>query len=486
MRLLTMTTMTLTAIALCGCTRRPARPGLAFSGSFHAEEIRLLVDETWVDSHGVRHVQQEIFDAVFEMIDSAERFILIDMFLLNDFEYTPGTGLRPLSQEMTDRLIAKRGSHPEVNIVFITDPINTVYGAVESSHFKALREAGVQVVWTNLDAMRDSNPIYSKPWRVLVKPFGTGSGRTAANPLGEGRISLRSKLKLLNFKANHRKLIATDKALLVTSANPHSASSAHWNTALCIDGAGQVSAIEAESAILAFSGTGGVGLDRDSTEIAEVRAGRDTHQGNERLDGTADPPDNPNVELLTEIRIRERVLELLRQAEPGARIDLTMFYLCEKDVMKALIHARKRGCDIRIILDPSKDAFGRVKNGVPNRQAAAKLVQAHIPLRWADTHGEQCHAKMLYVEGGNETAALLLGSCNFTRRNLNNYNCAADLAFTASVEDPCMIRAREVFDRWWNNSGGRIYTTEYETYEDPSRWRRFSAWWQETTGMGTF
>ena len=141
---------------------------------------------------------------------------------------------------------------------------------------------------------------------------------------------------------------------------------------------------------------------------------------------------------------------------------------------------------MRIILDPSKDAFGRKKNGIPNRQSAARLVKAGIPLRWTETHGEQCHVKMLYVEHADGTATLLQGSCNFTRRNLNNFNCEADLAFTAPVGTPVMIRMRAVFDRWWSNDGDRIYTTQYSTYEDLSRWRRFSAWWKEITGMGTF
>jgi phosphatidylserine/phosphatidylglycerophosphate/cardiolipin synthase-like enzyme len=312
---------------------------------------------------------------------------------------------------------------------------------------------------------------------VLVKPFGVSPGKTIANPMGEGRISMRSMLKLFNFKANHRKIVVTEKSLLVTSANPHSASSVHWNVALRVDdGAGVAMACESESAILKFSGAEKAGLDR--------RASRDLEPDNGQLGDPSLPADN--LELLTEIRIKEKVLALLEEALPGARIDLCMFYLSEKDVVKAFVDAGIRGCNIRVILDPSKDAFGVEKNGVPNRQSAAKLVKAGIPLRWAETHGEQCHAKMLYVEHADQAATLLLGSCNYTRRNMNNYNAECDLAFTAPSANANMQRAREVFDRWWGNSGGRTYTTEYVTYEDSSRWRRFSAWWKETTGMGTF
>jgi phosphatidylserine/phosphatidylglycerophosphate/cardiolipin synthase-like enzyme len=436
--------------------------------STRAENVRLLIDETWMDNAGKRHVQQEIFDGVFGIIDEAEHFILLDFFLVNDFRYEPGPGMRPISQELTDRLLAKRKSSPNVPIVFITDSINTAYGSIESPQFHGLEQAGVQVVWTDLDQMRDSNLFYSKPWRWLVKCWGVGPGNTLGNPLGEGRISLRSLLKLLNFKANHRKVIVSDKALLVTSANPHSASSAHCNVALRVDGAGMAMACEAESALLGFSGAGGA-----ASALSPV-------------DEAVAPPTEHNLQLLTENRIKDKVLSLLTHAAPGYRIDLSMFYLSEKEVVKAFIDAEARGCNVRVILDPSKGDFGHVKKGIPNRQTAALLVKTGIPLRWADTHGEQFHTKMLYVEHADQTATLLLGSCNYTRRNMNNFNAEIDLAFTASVDEENMERVRNVFDRWWSNPDGRTYTTGYTTYRDSSRWRRFKAWWQETTGMGTF
>lgn len=459
-----MTILSMAMAAIPGYAGKVEKQGLSYAAEFHAEKVRLLVDETWVDAEGKRHVDQEVFGSVFEMVDEAEQFILLDFFLVNDFLYEPGPGMRPLSQELTDRLIAKRKSKPGVEIIFVTDPVNTVYGSIESPHFSAMEEAGVKVVWTELNKLRDSNPLFSKPWRLLGKPWGTGPGRTFGNPMGPGRISMRSAMKLLNFKANHRKLVVTEKSLLVTSANPHSASSAHWNMALRVDGAGQSLVCESESSILKLSG-------------AEVF--RPTVNPQE-------PSSGHKLELLTEGKIKDKVLKLLANAAEGARIDLSMFYFSDKDIIDAFIRAHERGCKVRIILDPNKDAFGRVKNGIPNRQTAYKLVKAGIPLRWADTHGEQCHAKTLYVEHPGRTATLLLGSSNFTRRNLDNFNVECDLALTAPLEDDNMVRARQVFERWWSNPEGRFYSTEYETYADPSRCRRIRAWLIETTGMGTF
>ena len=272
-------------------------------------------------------------------------------------------------------------------------------------------------------------------------------------------------MKLLNFKANHRKVVITEKSLLITSANPHSASSAHWNTGLRVDGEGIALALQAESAILRLSGA----MDFVSPEVREQTV-----------------TSGSKLALLTERKIKDRALELLANASPGARIDLAMFYFSDRDLIKAFIEAKKRGCNVRVILDPNKDAFGRTKNGIPNRQTAARLVKAGIPLRWADTHGEQCHVKMLYVEHADRTATLLLGSCNYTRRNMDNFNAESNLALTARIGDEPMERARRIFDRWWTNADGRVYTTSYETYEDRSIRRKFRSWLMEITGMGTF
>lgn len=459
---------------LSGCATSHEKLGLAYHAEVQATEVEFFVDETWVDTNGTRDVDQEIFDAIYVMIDEAEQFVLLDLFLMNEFGFEDGPCMRALGPELTEKLLAKKKASPDVEIIFITDPVNSVYGSIPSPQFQSLEEAGVLVVETNLNKMRDSNPIYSWPWRILGQPFGTGPGRTLPNPMGEGRISMRSMFKMLNFKANHRKVIVTDKALLMTSANPHSASSAHRNVALKVN-AGIAEACDMESAVLEFSG--------EEKFVPELGG---TASPLSAVNEDVEPPHGNKVELLSEIKIREKVMELLEHAEPGARVDLCMFYMSEKKVIKAFGKAKKRGVDVRVILDPAKDSFGRTKNGVPNRQTGAKMVKAGIPLRWADTHGEQCHVKMLYVENPDGTATLLLGSCNYTRRNMNNFNCEANLAVTASPDHEALVKARDTFDRWWNNEPNKIHTTEYETYRDGNWWRKFSAWWGETTGMSIY
>src|SRR5690606_24917980 len=114
-----------------------------------------------------------------------------------------------LSRELVDRLVARKSSEPKMTILFITDPINEVYGGMTSALLGELRSAGVEVVITDLEALRDSNPLYSPFWRTFVQWWGNSAeGGWMPNPFApDSKITLRSWWTLLNFKANHRKVI---------------------------------------------------------------------------------------------------------------------------------------------------------------------------------------------------------------------------------------------------------------------------------------
>lgn len=438
--------------------------GMDFCATTRVDNVKLLVDECWVDSSGKRHVQQEIFRELHEMIRRADEFLVLDMFLVNNFGYEPAEGYYPLSQEFTEWLVTKKRDDPDVEIIFISDPINTVYGSIKSPYYEALKKAGVKVVVTDLDKLPDSNPIYSIPWRLSVGLLGTGPGFMLPNPMGDGRISLRSFMKLLNMKANHRKTAFSEKELMVMSANPHSGSSAHWNTALHLKGAGMKMLWESEKAVLKFSGM------KDIPDLAI----------------TEKPGDKYLVELRTEENIRDCVVDLLNGLEPGGRVDLSMFYFSDGDIVEALCRAYLRGCYVRVILDANKDSFGMEKGGVPNRQTASLLRYVGIPLRWAHTSGEQFHVKMIYVEPLSGEATLVTGSANYTRRNLGNFNAESSLAVTGSVDSDLMEKQRRTFDRWWNNAQGRSYTLPYSVYADDNPIKKFVAWFQELTGLSSF
>ncbi|CAA6827292.1 MAG: conserved hypothetical protein; putative phospholipase D endonuclease domain [uncultured Thiotrichaceae bacterium] len=427
-----------------------------------------MADVSYVDNNKKRHVEQEIFDEVFRTIDQARRLILVDMFLYNDFQGPVKETTRALSGELTTRLIRQKKKHPDMQVIVITDPINTVYGGLPSKQFASLRAAGIQVVITDLDKLPDSSPLYSIFWRLFIKPFGNSKGSLLPNPFGEGRVSVRSYLKLLNIKANHRKVLIADNGAdfvgLVTSANPHDGSSAHRNTAVKFNGLAVNDLLDTEKAVLAFSGAA----------LPDIELPKQQR------------PAKTTLQVLTEGKIKTVLLQTLLNAKQGDRIDLSMFYLSDRDVVIALKQLKQRGVAARILLDPNKDAFGFDKNGIPNRQVAHELHKAGVPVRWCDTQGEQCHAKMLIGHYRNGTGLVILGSANFTHRNLNDLNLETDVAVRSPVTTPFMREAQAHFDLMWNNAPGRKFSADYEKYKDESLFRKGLYRLMESSGISTF
>ena len=479
----------------------PPPPGVGLAGPpREAGALRYLVDDSWLDASGERHLEQSIFDEVFAMIGRAERLVLLDMFLFNDWQGPAPERHRALADELAAALIRRRAERPTLEVVLITDPINTVYGGLASGRLDALADAGVTTVLTDLVPLQDSNRLWSGLWRWLVRPFGNAPGETLPNPLGPGRVTLRSWLALANFKANHRKLVVADDGTgelvaLITSANPHDGSSAHRNTALAFDGAAVGDLVAAERALLAQSGADAA-LARLDAALADLAAAP-PGEARARVGRTPTPPRSDGalttVQVLGERRIEEAALTMLARAGEGARVDLSMFYLADRDLVAALVAAAARGARVRALLDVNRDAFGRAKNGVPNRAVAAELVRAGVAVRWCEGAGEQCHAKQLYVDGGEEgeeegggAAALLLGSANYTRRNLHDLNLETDVRVELAPDAPLAVEVRDHFDRLWDNAGGRTYSSAYATHADESPWLTLQYRLMEASGLSTF
>jgi phosphatidylserine/phosphatidylglycerophosphate/cardiolipin synthase-like enzyme len=455
-----------TAMCIHGVSRQ-LPVGISYAGDEHRDvPVEFLYDLTYQNDTG-RVVEQAIFDRVFRMIDRAERFIVLDMFLFNgqhggDREYLL------LASELSARLTAKKRDSPDVEIVFITDEINNFYGAYTSREIRELRAHDVNVVVTDLTKLRDSNPAYSALWRALVQWFGTGGRGVLPHPLtSSGRkVTLRSYLKLLNFKANHRKVIVTERECLAASANPHDASSFHSNIAFAMRGPPCADMLRAERAVLAFSG--------GTMPLSEV-------------DPIAEDTGAVSAQYLTEGQIQRGILEEIASLSAGDRLDIAMFYLSDRSIIQALLRAADRGVATRIILDPNKDAFGREKGGIPNRQVAHELVtrsDGAIALRWYDTHGEQFHTKLVLAWHPDHVTAVG-GSANLTRRNLDDFNLEADVKVRAPHGSALAVEFEHYFTRLWTNAAG-THTVDYSQYEDRSWLKRLVYRLQEWSGFSSY
>jgi phosphatidylserine/phosphatidylglycerophosphate/cardiolipin synthase-like enzyme len=187
-------------------------------------------------------------------------------------------------------------------------------------------------------------------------------------------------------------------------------------------------------------------------------------------------------------------MDILRDGDCGDKIRIAMFYLSKRRIIRELKNAALRGADIKLILDANRDAFGRRKQGIPNRPVATELyrfAQKHsvdIHIRWADTHGEQLHHKVICITNTSISKyQLMCGSANWTRRNLCNLNLEANLLINGIPS--VSTKFINYFDMAWNNSNGYSYTTEYNTVAEHG-WKLLCKTIlyhiQEATGASTF
>jgi phosphatidylserine/phosphatidylglycerophosphate/cardiolipin synthase-like enzyme len=466
---------------------KPLPDGVSIRGTIvetPLDQLQFLNDVTGADVFGAPVVRQQIFDAVIALIGHSREYLVLDFFLFNSQR---GAALdakpnRELSTELRDALLARKRAMPQMQILVISDPINDVYGGLPSRDLAALRGAGIDVVTPDLDSLRDSNFIYSSFWRLTMSWWaGDGAGDAyLPNPLDAGpdRVSIGAWARLFNFKADHRKVIIGDDGKggitgIVTSANPHDASSMHSNVGLKLSGAALAPLLESELAIAADAGWRGTLTAPESPAAAALS-----------------PENTARVQVLTESEIRAAIVRNFSGARVGDSIDIAMFYLSERDVIQALLAAAKRGVAVRVLLDPNKDAFGRTKNGIPNRSVATELAAASdgaIKVRWFRTHGEQFHSKLVALRTATEFW-FTLGSANLTRRNLEDFNLEANVAASVPLTADIATQISAWFDSLWSNRGPPEleYTAEFGAYADPSQGSYWLYRLMEATGLSTF
>lgn len=438
-------------------THKELPKGLSYEGKVHkVKDVRFLYDLTYTDNNGEKKFEHEIFDTVIKRISEAEEYIVLDMFLFNDY-YKKDMGYPEISENISEKLITQKKKHKNLKVVFITDEINLTYGSHKSDTLKELRQNGIEVIFTKLDPLRDSNPLYTGIWRVFFQWFGQSGEGWIPNPMAKNApdVTLRSYLELLNLKANHRKIFVTEKTAIVASANPHDASGFHSNIAFETSGNVIGDILEAEQAVSDFSGGG---------KLPEFTAVKEEGQ--------------IEVQALTEGKIFKHLLEELKKTGKGENVWIGMFYLAERNVVDEIDKAADRGAKVNIILDPNTNAFGNQKSGLPNIPVSAemkKLGSKNINIKWYDAGEEQYHTKMIYFDR-KEKATILGGSANFTKRNLDDFNLETNLKISAPADSQVVKDVDQYFQRLWNNDGGN-FTLEYEENKDTMTPFKYIIYW---------
>lgn len=439
--------------------------------SSKTNDVKLLVDKTY-EKENHMYYNHEIFNEQLKTIQEADDFIILDMFLFNN-TYDGQKNFTKLTETLTQALIDKKKESPNIRIYMLTDPINSFYGSYTPEHYRKLRDNGIALYETNLVKLRDSNPLYSGLWRPTLRWFGNNENGIITNIFSKDapNVTVRGFGRLLNMKANHRKTLVTEDAAIISSSNPHDPSAHHQNIAVKVTGKLQEDLIKSEVSALNMSGSKLSASDFNITHRAY----------SSDMDYT--------TTLVTEGKIKAALLEQINMTKTGDRVKMGMFYLSDRDIIKALIKASKRGVGIQMILDVNKEAFGKEKPGIPNKPVAHELISKsndRIQVKWAVSHGEQFHAKYtLFQYKDSKTSTLVLGSANLTRRNVGDYNMETDVIISGRSNLPVFHRLNREFSAMWNNEEAYV-TDDYEVRKDPSFIKDVIYRVQEFTGISSF
>ena len=433
-------------------TFKPLPEGISYAGDLQPiSSIDMLTDLTYAvnENSEERQTENEIFSSIYQMIEEAEEFVVVDFFLVDGF-YEEDEGFPPITDELSETLATKKLENPEMPVIFITDPLNQGYGSYENKWFKKMRDAGVEIVYTDLDPLRDSTPIYSGIYRTFFQWFDFGGEGWIPNAMASEapKMTVASYLTLLNVKANHRKLVITEKEGLVSSANPHDASGLHGNIALKFTSSPLLNdMLEAEEAVSLMSGGPKLPRVQEVEEEAEYEG-----------------------QLLTEKKILDALLTDIAATEEGDSIDLMMFFIAKRDIVNALIDAANRGVEVRMILDPNENSFGRQKSGLPNRPVVQEMVEdteGKLEVRWYNTVVGQYHTKAIHIQ--TDRSVISSGAANYTERTLDNYNLEANLRVVADSDSELAEEFSSYFERLWTNEDA-AFTVDVEEYQDSFTW----------------
>lgn len=460
---------------------KPVPDGVNYASDVYAvadSSMELLTDLTFTDSTGETRHEQEIWDSIFTYIDSAERYILLDMFLFNSYKGPADWSLNELSADLCQLLVDKVNDNPEIKIDFITDPVNTLYGGIFHTELEMMSAAGINVIVTDLNKLRDSNPFYSPIWRTFIQWFGNSHKYGIfPNPYSSKHdpVTFRSYLAFLNLKANHRKVFVADHGQemisIVTSSNPHSASADFSNIGLIVRGDIWKDIYRTEAGVASMSGS------QLSGDFLLESSGDDQVSIEEN-----------SIQLITERKIKEALIHHIDATRSGDSVKIAMFYLSNRQIIKTLLNASDRGVSIRLLLDPNLHGFGLPHNGTPNQPVARELKRksnGKISIRWYRTQGEQFHTKLSIINREDQPLIAILGSANLTRKNINGFNLETDVLLKL---EPASAMAQEIeayFSNLWNNVD-QEYTMDHDTLAPQSWMKTLLYRFQEGTGISTY
>ncbi|WP_248845157.1 phospholipase D-like domain-containing protein [Paenibacillus jilunlii] len=267
--------------------------------------------------------------------------------------------------------------------------------------------------------------------------------------------------------------LSSAKTALISSGNAHDASVYHSNIALEVQDPIIADILKTEQAAANLSAAGPI------LSKLPVFTEESTAQSGSPLE----------MRYLTEGNIYKYALQGIRSAGQGDTLWMGMFYLADDRILDELVKASARGADIRLLMDPNQNAFGRDKIGIPNRPAAMDLNKrtgGKISIRWYNTGKEQYHTKLMFIAKASGPSIVLGGSTNFTARNLDDFNLENNLWIAVPKNQPLYAEMESYFNRLWNNEDAQ-YSLPFEVYQSDVTWMKYILFrMQKNLGFTTF
>lgn len=150
--------------------------------------------------------------------------------------------------------------------------------------------------------------------------------------------------------------------------------------------------------------------------------------------------------------IKKIIMKNIDSAKSEILVELLTFN--DEDIINALILAKLRGVNIRILLDPANYAFG-----APNKLSAWKLQKFGIPVRFYNTDRskeELMHSKIGIFDGDTT----ILGSANWTKGSLQYYH-----EMDVEIKNKMLAESfTEMFEKDWENSRNVQPPTKFEKF----------------------
>ena len=396
--------------------------------SIPESSIEFLQDLTYTKNNQTIY-NHEIFNKTYEIIDQAQEFIILDMFL---FGTTSKPHYKNLTQELTTHLINKKTNNPEIIIYFITDNFNIINKPQNKQFFTQLKQNNITTI---------STPIPKNPLTKIITPY----------------------LKKDKKRLNHRKILIADNnnqtITLITSANPHDESSANSNTGIIIKQ-------QIHNDIFKYEKQDAQITDEKLEQL--LKQNQQTNQPNK----SSIQEKTIQVQYLADGGAIKSIKQQIDQTTKGDSIKIATFYISDKQTTKKLIKASKREVDIKIILDTNENFFGKKRYGIPNKPVANTLTKKgnNIKIKWYESQGEQFHTKIAIIKTKQNTT-ITLGSSNLADNQILFYNLQSDIKLTASNKANITTEINNYFNKIWNNQN-ITYSAPYEKYKSNSLYKK--------------